>query len=58
MDRDGLFFLAPLTPDGVVVDREKHLAMNAGLLAAFSRAAQRPAHGVYREAAIGLFSQA
>ena len=48
-DEDGVFFLAALTPDGAVVDQEKALAYNAGLLAALSRAA--PYSNVCREAA-------
>ena len=39
-DRDGTFFLCELTPDGVVVDREKHLAVNARWLMAFAQAVQ------------------
>jgi hypothetical protein len=35
--QDGLFFLAPLTGDTALVDREVNLAMNARWLAAFSR---------------------
>ena len=36
-DSDGTFFQRRLTPDGVVLDREKTLAMNAGWLAVLAR---------------------
>lgn len=53
-DRDGGFFLAALTPDGAVVDREKPLATSAGWLAAYARAAQRAGRAEDRAVATGL----
>ena len=53
-DGDGAFFLAPLTPDAVLADREKPLASNAGLLAAFSQAARQTGQAVYRKVALEL----
>ncbi len=53
-DRDGTFFLAPLTSDAAVVDREKNLAVNAGLLGTFARAARQTGQERYREVAVGL----
>ena len=53
-DADGAFFLAPLTPDAALADREKPLASNAGLLAAFSQAALQTGQAAYRKAALEL----
>ena len=50
-DLDSTFFLAPLTPDGALLDREVHLALNAGLLAAFARATRQTGRPTYRAVA-------
>ncbi len=53
-DRDGAFFLASLTPDAAVVDREKNLAVNAGLLGVFAKAAKQTGKRALKEIAVGL----
>ncbi|MCZ6636088.1 MAG: DUF255 domain-containing protein [bacterium] len=50
-DSDGTFFLAPLSDDWEVLNREKHLAHNAGLLSLFCLTARQTEHVVYRDVA-------
>ena len=54
LGRDGLFFLAPLTRDTVLVDREINLATNAGWLAALSRTGRLTGRAELGAAAEGL----
>ena len=53
-DSDGGFFLAELTPDGAIVDREKHLLRNAGLLSVLTAAGQHTGQTHFLDAAEGL----
>ena len=53
-DSDGGFFLAELTPDGAIVDREKHLLRNAGLLSVLTAAGQHTGQARFLDAAEGL----
>lgn len=53
-DSDGGFFLAELTPDGVLVDREKHLLRNAGLLSVLAAVSEQTEEARFLEAARGL----
>lgn len=50
-DSGDMIFKFPLTLDGVLVDPEVNLALNAGLLAAFSRAARQKNRPEYRKIA-------
>jgi hypothetical protein len=53
-DLDGTFFLAPLSDDWEVLNREKHLAHNAGLLSLFCLTVRQTRRAAYRNVALTL----